>query len=98
MRDGLASRAAELVAELGSAFLCAELAVMPTARHADYLGAWLEVLKADIRAMFQAASLASKAADFVMGRDASKGGPKSDSPPGPPVPAIHGESAKRVPI
>ena len=58
----------ELVAELCSAFLCAELGVVPTVRHADYLGAWLEVLKADNRAIFQAASLASKAAEFVMGR------------------------------
>ena len=40
----------------------------PTVRHADYLGAWLEILKGDNRAIFQAASLASKAADFVMGR------------------------------
>jgi antirestriction protein ArdC len=34
----------------------------------DYLGAWLDVLKGDNRAIFQAASLASKAAEFVMGR------------------------------
>ncbi len=58
----------ELVAELCSAFLCAELGVVPTVRHADYVGAWLEVLKGDNRAIFQAASLASKAASFVIGR------------------------------
>jgi len=58
----------ELVAELCFAFLCAELGVTPTGRHADYLGAWLEILKGDNRAIFQAASLASKAAEFVMGR------------------------------
>ena len=58
----------ELVAELCSAFLCAELGVAPTVRHADYLGSWLQVLKGDNRAIFQAASMASKAADFVMGR------------------------------
>ena len=58
----------ELVAELCSAFLCAELGVRPTVRHADYLGAWLDVLKGDNRAIFQAASMASKAADCVMGR------------------------------
>jgi antirestriction protein ArdC len=58
----------ELVAELCSAFLCAELGIAPTVRHADYLGAWLGILKADNRAIFQAASLASKAANFVMGR------------------------------
>jgi antirestriction protein ArdC len=60
----------ELVAELCSAFLCAELGVVPTVRHADYLGAWLEILHGDNRALFQAASMASKAADFVMGRSA----------------------------
>jgi antirestriction protein ArdC len=69
-RGGEAYAREELVAELSSAFLCAELGVLPTVRHADYLGAWLEVLKADSRAIFQAASLASKAANFVMGRDA----------------------------
>jgi len=37
----------ELVAELCSAFLCAELGVAPTVRHPDYLGAWLAILKAD---------------------------------------------------
>lgn len=58
----------ELVAELCSAFLCAELGVSPTVRHADYLGAWLDILKGDNRAIFQAASMASKAADFIMGR------------------------------
>jgi len=58
----------ELVAELCSAFLCAELGVAPTVRHADYLGAWLEILQGDNRAIFQAASMASKAAEFVMGR------------------------------
>ena len=42
--------------------------IAPTVRHADYLGAWLDILKGDNRAVFQAASLASKAADFVIGR------------------------------
>ncbi|NNE40785.1 MAG: DUF1738 domain-containing protein [Marinicaulis sp.] len=57
----------ELVAELASAFVCASLSIAPTVRHADYLGSWLEVLKEDNRAIFNAASLASKAADFVLG-------------------------------
>ena len=55
----------ELVAELCSAFLCAELGVAPTVRHADYLGAWLDVLKGDNRAIFQAVSLASRAAAYI---------------------------------
>ncbi|HNS87991.1 MAG TPA: zincin-like metallopeptidase domain-containing protein, partial [Parvularculaceae bacterium] len=53
-------------AELSSAFVCASLSITPTVRHADYLGAWLEVLKEDNRAIFNAASLASKAADFIL--------------------------------
>jgi antirestriction protein ArdC len=36
----------ELVAELCSAFLCAELGVVPAVRHADYLGAWLQLCAA----------------------------------------------------
>jgi antirestriction protein ArdC len=45
-RGGSAYAREELVAELGSAFLCAELGVAPTVRHADYLGAWLEKWRA----------------------------------------------------
>ena len=57
----------ELCAELGSAFLCAALGIVPTVRHADYLGSWLDVLRADDRAIFRAASHASKAADWLLG-------------------------------
>lgn len=56
----------ELVAEMGSAFVCASLGIVPTVRHADYLGAWLETLREDSRAIFKAASAASKAADFLL--------------------------------
>jgi len=56
----------ELCAELASAFLCAALGIKPTVRHADYIGAWLAILRADTRAIFKAASLASKAADYLM--------------------------------
>jgi antirestriction protein ArdC len=35
-------------------------------RHADYLGSWLAVLRADARAIFKAASQASKAADYLL--------------------------------
>jgi len=58
----------ELVAEMGSAFLCAALGISPTVRHADYIGAWLEVLREDNRAIFRAASAASKAADWLLAR------------------------------
>lgn len=56
----------ELCAELASAFLCAALGIPPTVRHADYLANWLAVLRADNRAIFKAASAASKAADFLL--------------------------------
>jgi len=57
----------ELVAEMGSAFLCASLGIVPTVRHADYIGSWLQVLKNDSRAIVSAASHASKASDFLLG-------------------------------
>ncbi|MEG3082042.1 zincin-like metallopeptidase domain-containing protein [Sphingomonas sp. PB2P12] len=56
----------ELIAEMCSAFTCAELGIVPTVRHADYIGAWLEVLREDSRAIFRAASQASKAADYLL--------------------------------
>ena len=56
----------ELCAELTSAYLCAALGIVPTVRHADYLGSWLAVLREDNRAIFKAASQASKAADFLL--------------------------------
>ncbi|WP_445490592.1 ArdC family protein [Rhodopseudomonas sp. RCAM05734] len=57
----------ELVAELGAAFLCAELGITvePRVDHAQYLAHWLNVLKADKRAIFTAASRAAEAAAFL---------------------------------
>ena len=48
-------------------FLCASLGIVPTVRHADYIGSWLEVLREDNRAIVRAASSASKAADYILG-------------------------------
>ena len=56
----------ELVAELSTAFVCASLGIVPTVRHADYIGNWLEVLKEDSKAIVRAASLASKACDYIL--------------------------------
>ncbi|OKO78310.1 zincin-like metallopeptidase domain-containing protein [Bradyrhizobium sp. NAS96.2] len=56
----------ELVAELTAAFVCATLSIRPTVRHADYIGNWIDVLRGDNRAIFHAASRASKAADFLL--------------------------------
>jgi len=57
----------ELVAELGAAFLCADLNITPDIRedHAAYIGHWLKILKDDKRAIFTAASHASKAAEYL---------------------------------
>ena len=59
----------ELVAELGAAFLCADLGITPEIRddHAAYLGHWLNVLKEDKRAIFSAAAHAQRAADYLKG-------------------------------
>ena len=56
----------ELVAEMAGAFVCASLGIVPTVRHADYIGSWLEVLREDDRAIVRAASAASKAADYLL--------------------------------
>ena len=48
--------------------MCAALGIVPTVRHADYLAAWLDVLRGDNRAIFRAASAASKAADWLLAR------------------------------
>ncbi len=59
--------AEELVAELGAAFLCADLGVSAEVRddHGAYVASWLEVLKNDNRAIFTAAAHAQRAADFL---------------------------------
>ena len=55
----------ELVAELGAAFLCQDYQIQGDLRHADYIGSWLKCLKDDNKAIFNAAALAQKAADYV---------------------------------
>lgn len=57
----------ELVAELGAAFLCAELEVSnePREDHAAYIQSWLKALKQDKRAIFTAASKAQAACDWL---------------------------------
>jgi antirestriction protein ArdC len=59
--------AEELIAELGAAFLCADLRISdePRRDHAQYLDTWLTVLKADKKAIFTAASKASEAAAWL---------------------------------
>jgi antirestriction protein ArdC len=65
--EGYASE--ELVAELGSAFLCADLGITPEVRedHAAYIASWLKALRDDKRLIFSAAAHAQRAADYLHG-------------------------------
>ncbi|MHB8388538.1 MAG: ArdC family protein [Acidobacteriaceae bacterium] len=59
----------ELVAEMGSAFLCADLGIIGATLpgHADYLSSWLKVLRQDKKAILTAAAQAAKAQAFIRG-------------------------------
>ncbi|MER9349812.1 zincin-like metallopeptidase domain-containing protein [Mesorhizobium sp. M0227] len=61
----------ELIAELGSCFLCADLGIAPELEprpdHARYLDSWLKVLAEDKRAIFSAAAQAQRAVAFLHG-------------------------------
>jgi antirestriction protein ArdC len=60
------------VAEIASAFLCAELSITRDVRadHARYLAHWLKLLKEDDRAVFTAAPKASEAVSYLKGLQA----------------------------
>jgi antirestriction protein ArdC len=67
-RFGDAAYAAEeLVAELGAAFLCADVGVSaePRVDHAQYLEHWLRLMKGDKRAIFNAAAKANEAVAYM---------------------------------
>jgi antirestriction protein ArdC len=55
-----------MIAEQIAAFSCAALGIVPTVRHADYIGSWIDCLREDNRAIVRAASQASKAADWLL--------------------------------
>jgi antirestriction protein ArdC len=57
--------AEELVAEIGAAFLCAELPITQETRpdHAQYLAQWLTLLKGDQRALFAASAKGVRSRD-----------------------------------
>jgi antirestriction protein ArdC len=63
----------ELVAEMTSAFLMAELGLFNATveNHAGYLQAWLKILKADKCAIFTASKQASLAYSYILGRSAA---------------------------
>ena len=58
----------ELIAEMGSAFLCASCRVDGALQHTEYLASWLKVLKADKYAIFTAARESQKAASYLLER------------------------------
>ncbi|HGE8377219.1 TPA: zincin-like metallopeptidase domain-containing protein [Serratia marcescens] len=58
----------ELVAELGSAFLMADLGIDGEVQHESYIASWLKALKNDKRYIFKAASAASKAHCYLMNK------------------------------
>jgi len=60
----------ELVAELGAAFLCQDYQIQGELRHAGYIQNWLTCLRENNQAIFKAAALAQKAADYINQLDA----------------------------
>lgn len=60
----------ELVAEIGSAFVCAQMGIpLEGLQHTSYLASWLKVLKADKRAIFTASSQAKKSSEFLISQE-----------------------------
>ena len=56
----------ELVAEMGAAFLTNHCRLPGRLQHASYIASWLQALRNDKRLIFSAASLAQKAADYLL--------------------------------
>jgi len=62
----------ELVAELTSAFLCADHHIDGKLQHTNYIASWLKALKDDNQAIFKASALAQKASDYLLTLDVQK--------------------------
>ena len=62
----------ELIAELGSAFLCEKFAVKGDIRHEGYIASWLKALKNDNKMIFKASAYAQKSTDYIVGFEALK--------------------------
>lgn len=56
----------ELIAELGSVFLCSYLNIESTIRHEAYLKSWLNAAKEDPKFLYKSASEASKILDYFI--------------------------------
>ncbi|VXD06747.1 DNA primase [Enterobacterales bacterium 8AC] len=59
----------ELIAEIGSAFLCAELGIQGDVQHESYIASWLKALKEDKKAIFQASRFAREAFEYLILRE-----------------------------
>ena len=72
----------ELVAEIGAAFLCADLEITPEPGedHAAYIATWLKALKDDKRAVFVASSHAQRATDYLHGLQPCSNEPARPAP------------------
>jgi antirestriction protein ArdC len=57
----------ELVAELGAAFLSADLCLAPELHHAEYVDEWVKILQGHRQAIFSAAARATGAAEYLKG-------------------------------
>lgn len=62
----------ELVAEIGAAFLCSDHGIQGELRHAGYIGHWLKACREDSKAIFRAAALSQKAADYLQALDVTQ--------------------------
>jgi antirestriction protein ArdC len=60
----------ELIAEMGSAFLCAELGVYGEVQHESYISSWLTKLREDKKALFNACRQAREATEFLLNQQA----------------------------
>ena len=81
----------ELVTEINAALCRASLGIVPTVRHADYLGTWLRVAHEDNRGTVRAAAQVNKAADWLLSwlpdiGSARQADPATDNPSSPACP------------
>ncbi|MBJ3871693.1 DNA primase, partial [Salmonella enterica subsp. enterica serovar Kentucky] len=56
----------ELIAEIGSAFLCAHLGITGDLQHESYVDGWLSKLKSDKKALFSACRQAREASEYLL--------------------------------
>ena len=60
----------ELIAEIGSAFLCAEFGIRGEMRHEGYVLSWIKALENDSKAIFTSSAAAWKARCYLLGEEA----------------------------